>query len=92
MFAKENYIFSCLKTEEALVADINDWVHLTENAKAHEKFTHLIKTAAPVISETLYRLLGNSMRWFWECSKIYEDYNVLIHMANEVDSYVGPTK
>lgn len=50
IFLKEHYIFSSLKTEEALVADINDWVHLTENAKTHEKFANLIKTAAPVVS------------------------------------------
>ena len=60
--------------------------------KSHEKFKNLASTAAPVISETIYRVLANSMRWHWECSKIYEDYNVLVHMANDADAYVAGNK
>ena len=79
-------LFSSVKMEEALISDIDDWTHLRENLKQNEKFVKLISNAGPVISETLYRFLGNSMRWFWECSKIYEDYNIIIHLANELDA------
>ncbi len=34
-------------------------------------------------------MLSNQMRWFWECSKIYEDFNILIHISNEADAAVG---
>ena len=71
-----------------LVEEINDWVHLKEDVKSNEKFKQLIKSGTPVISETIYRLLGNSMRWFWENSKVYEDFNILVHMASEVDNEV----
>lgn len=30
----------------------------------------------------------NKMRWFWECSRIYENYNIFIHLANELDAIV----
>lgn len=32
------------------------------------------------------------MRWQWEASKIYEDFNILIHMANDVDSTAAGNK
>ena len=85
IFAKDDYIFSHFKTEDLFIEDINDWVHLKEDVKSNEKFKQLIKNGAPVISEILYRLLGNSMRWHWENSKIYGDFNILVHMASEVD-------
>ena len=80
-----------MKIEDSLIEDINDWTHLKESLKQNEKFTKLISNGAPVINETLYRLLGNSMRWFWECSKIYEDYNIIIHLANELDTEISST-
>ena len=29
------------------------------------------------------------MRWQWEVSKIYDDYNYIIYMANELDAHIS---
>lgn len=47
------------KTEDAIIADIEDWVSIKQNIKNDDKFQYLIKSAGPVLNETLYRLLGN---------------------------------
>ena len=82
MFSKDDYIFSVIKTEDAIADDINDWVPLKDSVRNSEKFNKIIKYGAQVVSETLYRLLGNNMRWQWECSKVYEDYNVMVHLSS----------
>ena len=88
IFPKDDFIFSSVKTEDIIMEDINDWVHLKEDVKSNEKFKQLMRNGAPAISESIYRLLGNSMRWFWDNSRVYDDHNVLTHMASEVDSEV----
>ena len=86
LFAKDDYLLSTHRGESMLVEDINDWVHPKESVKSSEKFQEFLKAAAQVISESLFRLMSNSMRWQWENSKIYSDYNYLVSLANEVDT------
>lgn len=50
----------------------------------------LLKPTGPVVSEVLFRYVGRNSRAFWEASKIYEDYNILIHLSNEFDASLFP--
>ena len=70
--------------------DINDFVQIKDSWKNDEKFLNLIKLSGPVVSEVLFRYLGRNTRSFWEVSKIYEDFNILIHLSNEFDVTIFP--
>ena len=45
-----------------------------------------MQSCTVIIVDSIYKLLGNSMRWQWEISKIYEDFNILVYMGNMFDS------
>lgn len=89
MFHKEEYIFCAYRTEDLILNDMNEYVPIKENWKNDEKFVALIKPTGSVVSEVLFRYLGKPSRSFWEASKIYEDFNILIHLSNEFDSYIS---
>jgi hypothetical protein len=37
-------------------------------------------------------MLSRNSRWFWEISTSYDDYNVMIHLSNEIDSRFNEKK
>jgi hypothetical protein len=91
-FQKDGYLLGTVKTEDALSNDIKEWFSLSQELKSDEKFENLIRLSAPSLSESLYRMLSRNSRWFWEISKSYDDYNVMIHLSNEIDSRFNEKK
>jgi hypothetical protein len=79
--ADSGTLMRTVQTEEALLADIRDWLPPREEVRNDPKFESLIALSYGSVGETLYRMIGRNSRWFWESSKCYDDFNVIIHMG-----------
>ena len=89
LYHKEGFLLGSHSNEEVLRNDIKEWAKLSQEVLTDDKFEHLLGLSSPAIAETLYRMSGRNSRWFWESSKGYEDMNVMIHLANDIDTRFG---